>query len=272
MNDTGRALLAAVCNDPADDAARLIYADWLEERDQSGDNERAEFVRVQCELAAWPVEKCDSIWPGCVVDVRRGVVVAHADRCPTNLLREREHELYRYAIDSLKPDGIVVPLVDGKPGAPKIVFGSEIFAPSFTPHFSRGFVSSITCTWADWLRIEGSVYWREVPCGCTDYQIHNWKPAENCPACRGRGTVPPMHDCSMCKGHFYVKRGSPPPWPPELCECHGTGRIPRPCPDTAQPIEEVHVIGETNTFSWRERERIWPGVRFVMPDEAITAT
>jgi uncharacterized protein (TIGR02996 family) len=33
---------------PDDDAPRLIYADWLEER---GDASRAEFIRVQCELA-----------------------------------------------------------------------------------------------------------------------------------------------------------------------------------------------------------------------------
>jgi uncharacterized protein (TIGR02996 family) len=40
-------LLRAVRDDPDDDAPRLVYADWLEER---GDP-RAEFIRVQCELA-----------------------------------------------------------------------------------------------------------------------------------------------------------------------------------------------------------------------------
>jgi uncharacterized protein (TIGR02996 family) len=42
------ALLAAVRADPADDAPRLVYADWL---DEHGQPERAEFIRVQCELA-----------------------------------------------------------------------------------------------------------------------------------------------------------------------------------------------------------------------------
>lgn len=42
------ALLCAVLEDPHNDAPRLVYADWLEEQ---GD-ERAEFIRVQCELAA----------------------------------------------------------------------------------------------------------------------------------------------------------------------------------------------------------------------------
>jgi uncharacterized protein (TIGR02996 family) len=42
------AFLQAILSDPDDDAPRLIYADWLDEHGQS---ERAEFIRVQCELA-----------------------------------------------------------------------------------------------------------------------------------------------------------------------------------------------------------------------------
>jgi uncharacterized protein (TIGR02996 family) len=45
---TEAALLRAIQEAPDDDAPRLIYADWLEER---GDAERAEFIRVQCALA-----------------------------------------------------------------------------------------------------------------------------------------------------------------------------------------------------------------------------
>ena len=41
--------LRAICEDPDDDAHRLIYADWL---DDHGDADRAEFVRLQCALAA----------------------------------------------------------------------------------------------------------------------------------------------------------------------------------------------------------------------------
>jgi uncharacterized protein (TIGR02996 family) len=50
-------LLGAIRAQPDDDTARLAYADWL---DENGDAERAEFVRVQCRLAAlghgplWP--------------------------------------------------------------------------------------------------------------------------------------------------------------------------------------------------------------------------
>jgi uncharacterized protein (TIGR02996 family) len=43
--------LEAILADPEDDALRLIYADWL---DEHGDPERAEFIRVQIELARLP--------------------------------------------------------------------------------------------------------------------------------------------------------------------------------------------------------------------------
>jgi uncharacterized protein (TIGR02996 family) len=45
MSD-GSALLEAIRHEPDDDGLRLVYADWLEE---TGDPERAEFIRVQIE-------------------------------------------------------------------------------------------------------------------------------------------------------------------------------------------------------------------------------
>jgi uncharacterized protein (TIGR02996 family) len=42
------AFLASIIESPDDDVPRLIYADWLEEH---GQPERAEFIRVQCQLA-----------------------------------------------------------------------------------------------------------------------------------------------------------------------------------------------------------------------------
>jgi uncharacterized protein (TIGR02996 family) len=46
-----QAFLADICAHPDDDGARLVFADWLTERDGPGDKERAEFIRVQIELA-----------------------------------------------------------------------------------------------------------------------------------------------------------------------------------------------------------------------------
>jgi uncharacterized protein (TIGR02996 family) len=42
------AFLRCICERPAEDGPRLVYADWLEEQ---GDGDRAEFIRVQVELA-----------------------------------------------------------------------------------------------------------------------------------------------------------------------------------------------------------------------------
>jgi uncharacterized protein (TIGR02996 family) len=42
------AFLDAIAKEPADVFLRLVFADWLEEK---GEAERAEFIRVQCELA-----------------------------------------------------------------------------------------------------------------------------------------------------------------------------------------------------------------------------
>jgi uncharacterized protein (TIGR02996 family) len=48
---THEAFLQAIIDAPEDDTPRLVYADWL---DEHGDPERAEFIRVQCELARLP--------------------------------------------------------------------------------------------------------------------------------------------------------------------------------------------------------------------------
>jgi uncharacterized protein (TIGR02996 family) len=58
MNAPGEALMDVeagflddVLDNPDDDAPRLIYADWLSDRGRTGDEARAELIRVQCQLA-----------------------------------------------------------------------------------------------------------------------------------------------------------------------------------------------------------------------------
>lgn len=46
MNER-EALMRAICENPDEDAPRLVFADWLAEH---GEEERAEFIRVQCEM------------------------------------------------------------------------------------------------------------------------------------------------------------------------------------------------------------------------------
>jgi uncharacterized protein (TIGR02996 family) len=65
MNNQGDALLAAILDDPDDDAARLVYADWLEETGGQAERDRAEFIRVQVALAR--AEAVEAGW-GCTGD------------------------------------------------------------------------------------------------------------------------------------------------------------------------------------------------------------
>jgi uncharacterized protein (TIGR02996 family) len=61
----GDALLADIIADPKDDGIRLIYADYLED---NGDEERAEFIRVQLEMARLHTCECAPslyVMPGC---------------------------------------------------------------------------------------------------------------------------------------------------------------------------------------------------------------
>ncbi len=53
MND-GEALFQALLANPNDDGPRLAYADWLEEHGGPEDRARAEFIRLQVQLARLP--------------------------------------------------------------------------------------------------------------------------------------------------------------------------------------------------------------------------
>src|SRR5947209_4087839 len=46
-----QALLAAIWAGPHEDTPRLVYADWLQETGDPANVARAEFIRLQCELA-----------------------------------------------------------------------------------------------------------------------------------------------------------------------------------------------------------------------------
>src|SRR3954465_3302831 len=51
--DDERAFFDPIRDAPADDAPRLIFADWL---DEHGQPDRAEFIRVQCAMDRLPAE------------------------------------------------------------------------------------------------------------------------------------------------------------------------------------------------------------------------
>ena len=55
MHADESALLRAVCDNPDDDAPRLIYADWLDDTGNVARVARAEFIRLQIGLARAPL-------------------------------------------------------------------------------------------------------------------------------------------------------------------------------------------------------------------------
>lgn len=125
----GDALLAAILANPEDDNVRLVYADFLQEH---GDAARAEFIRVQVELAAkgkWYNPKCER------QEMRHYEVCCHGeveavacvDCWAKERVREREmlNANHRLWFDRR---------------------GDMDF-----PDYARGFVNSVTCTAADWL-------------------------------------------------------------------------------------------------------------------------
>src|SRR5262245_28195364 len=67
-----KALLAVIWEHPHEDTPRLMYADWLDEQGDPAKADRAEFIRVQCELA---------------------ILSPHDPRYPT--LQKRERQLLR---------------------------------------------------------------------------------------------------------------------------------------------------------------------------------
>lgn len=58
---TEDALLAAVIADPDADTPRLVYADWLDDHGGDAGRDRAEFIRVQVELARYPGRHPDRV-------------------------------------------------------------------------------------------------------------------------------------------------------------------------------------------------------------------
>ena len=166
MSDMARAFLADVLAHPGDDAPRLIYADWLDEHAgmipcpecrgpvrknppggvcpicfsratvPDGRAARAEFIRVQCELAKTP-------------DHRR--VGRGEDEVVDN---PRFFELHSRARELLKANwprwdwGLEVVLASDEESL-LLRAGQEYQHPVLS--LRRGFVEAVTCTAADWL-------------------------------------------------------------------------------------------------------------------------
>jgi uncharacterized protein (TIGR02996 family) len=144
-------LLAAVLADPADDAPRLIYADWL---DEQGRCEQAEFIRVQCELAA------TSRWV--------------AGKLPSGKRVRRRLAGRRRA----RWDALVGREVELRPTARN--WGGRLLGPLRALQvvgcgFARGFVEAVTASARSWVRHADLVL---APHPVSHVQLTTWVPLE----------------------------------------------------------------------------------------------
>jgi repeat-companion domain TIGR02996 len=123
-----RALLNGVLAAPLDDAPRLILADWY---DENGQEEMAEFIRVQCELESLGFGDPEAD------QIRRNDRVGE--------LARRQRSLWAKLIVSSWSIAVSY-----------ISLGRSIFnAPSYKGQsgglIRRGFVAEVRCTLADWM-------------------------------------------------------------------------------------------------------------------------
>lgn len=124
------ALLAAIIAEPSEDTLRLAFADWLDENDQP---ERAEFIRVQVEIARHVADWAAS----------DGNAASELDD-----LRRREREL-QHGSDKR---GVINEF--RWLGSP---LRSFIYGAYCEPQFRRGFVHQLMCRWDQWLAHAGAI-------------------------------------------------------------------------------------------------------------------
>lgn len=249
--------LQAILEDPNDDFIRLSFADWLEERGQPGDGERAEFIRVQCELAR--IKK--------YIDDMKGLVGSIAAKA--NRLHRRERELLGENISvwlNSLPDGFRCANVENRPTSSPVAL------------FRRGFVAAITCTAADWLKHADELAWhpsQEMACPACLGSGQDRSSSQDgrkyvCERCMAVSEIPIISGvrCPHCGSDFMCKYrlGS--------CGHCKKGRLPRPMPATAQPIEEVTLVAYDSYASQRFYQEInadklcaeqWSWIKFNLP-------
>ncbi len=191
-----------IIDEPAEDVHRIVYSDWLEE---NAEPERAEFIRVECELAKLP-QFCHGPpeW---------------------NALRRREQELFNFNNISkwFRCRAFLRNTLD--PEEFKRLAAQSVSAQLIR----RGFVAEVSLTLVDWCGVE---------CGC----LKVFQPG--CERCHGAGRVnahgpaivqaTPLElvmlvewcgaECQRCDGDGKA-HGSDRPF-----EWTGPGTYPGPCP------------------------------------------
>lgn len=265
---TELALLECVVSNPEEDLPRLVLADWWEE---NGQPERAEFVRVQVELAAAvpptgvkdrPV---DLLGGQGRVFYKRGRESAWGKR--QAFLRRRDREIKQDGHTLWRKVAAVADLF----GRPILntggCFNQDEPMNVVSWGWSRGFVSSLTCTAADFLRVERALLWppETMECRtCGGGVIGKPKPGSGpggqwlgrmYDRCSGTGRIAlprPTDVCAVCEGERIFQTAADPKnstWTWEEIPCGNckdaagkpTGIEPRPFAATCQPITAVRI-------------------------------
>jgi uncharacterized protein (TIGR02996 family) len=141
-------LLADILANTQDDTPRLVLADWLDEHSFP---ERAEFIRVQCEVARLPAERRGglTVW----VSDEAAADAVRADDPRAERLRRREVELLdAHAREWFRVPGLSAPGAGSREALcwwPEGDSRGERVVMEGTPR--RGFVEAVTCRTDAWL-------------------------------------------------------------------------------------------------------------------------
>lgn len=180
-------LLAGIIADPLSTARRLVVADWL---DEQGDGERAEFIRVQCDLNEMRPGPDEHRKASRLLErYRKGAPIRMKARTPATLLVREALLLRKHVQDWIpKVEGLAACVIEGK------LLGRGIQTPPrgpgdmaelaiVHPAFRRGFVESVSCSEAMWI---GSPCGR---CSVLGYFLHTARDGRTCDECHGSGRV-----------------------------------------------------------------------------------
>ena len=171
MVDAGTALLQAIILNPAENEPRLQYSDWLQEQ---GQDERAEFIRVQCELSSF------SCRPSFVHNMRKCRKCVETDR----IWEFVRADWFGEAAPLFRGYGLrVIGRNDFELTESRTVF-----------RLSRGFLESVTCTAEAFLAHADGFIWhpdQTVECPVCRGESRAWQPHTYCPGCgnKNRGRV-----------------------------------------------------------------------------------
>lgn len=176
--DERRALMTAIVANPDDDAPRLVFADWLQEHGDTHDQARAEFIRLQIEVAKLPekdprrkkltkraenlASEHDAVWIAPLLGIERLLIhpVPNADEYTRGLWGSLFMPVQRFLLNAYQrvlPDALAAVGVEelrfagstkrvAAVAAPPLRWVARVIYPQADDKFLRAFGGSEYCT------------------------------------------------------------------------------------------------------------------------------